>query len=127
MTRPGGTAGRVGCGTGVDEAPVPDAGSTIRAFSSESLPRTRSGVDAGSREENASNENPSRRSSVIAGANAAHVVAIGIELTNPAAAAIAVIVVAVVAGGDRAADHGGADETGSNTWLLPGWCWRCCR
>jgi hypothetical protein len=35
----------------VDEAPVPDAGSTIRAFSSE--------VDSGSREENASKKNGS--------------------------------------------------------------------
>jgi hypothetical protein len=32
---PGGTTGRVGCSTGVDEAPVPDAGSTMRAFSNE--------------------------------------------------------------------------------------------
>jgi hypothetical protein len=48
---PGGTTGRVGYGTGVDEAPVPDAGSTIRAFSSE--------VDSGSREENASNKDQS--------------------------------------------------------------------
>jgi hypothetical protein len=31
---PGGTTGRVGCDTGVDEAPVPNAGST-EAFSSE--------------------------------------------------------------------------------------------
>jgi hypothetical protein len=44
---PGGTTGRVGYDTGVDEAPVPDAGFTMRAFSSE--------VDPGSREENASN------------------------------------------------------------------------
>jgi hypothetical protein len=29
---PGGTTGRVGCGTGVDEAPVPDAGSTTERF-----------------------------------------------------------------------------------------------
>jgi hypothetical protein len=39
---PGGTTGRVGCGTGVDEAPVPDAGSTTERF----------------REENAPNKNP---------------------------------------------------------------------
>jgi hypothetical protein len=47
---PGGTTGRVGYDTGVDEAPVPDAGFTMRAFSSE--------VDPGSREENASEQRP---------------------------------------------------------------------
>src|SRR3954462_5783178 len=52
--------------------------------------------------------------SVIAGADAAHVVAVSVELANPAAAAIAVAIVAVVAGGDRAADDGGADDAGSN-------------
>src|SRR3954462_8027616 len=52
--------------------------------------------------------------SVIAGADAAHVVAVSVELANPAAAAIAVSIVAVVAGGDRAADDGGADDAGSN-------------
>src|SRR6266704_2898 len=52
--------------------------------------------------------------SVVAGANPADEIAVGVELTNPAAAAIAAIVVAVIAGGDRAADHGGADETGSD-------------
>jgi hypothetical protein len=51
----------------VDEAPVPDAGSTIRAFSSE---------------ENASNKKPFSRS--VAGADAADVVAVGVELANPA-------------------------------------------
>jgi hypothetical protein len=50
----------------VDEAPVPDAGSTIRAFSSE---------------ENASNKKPFGRS--IAGADAADVIAVGVELANP--------------------------------------------
>src|SRR5947209_12248920 len=54
------------------------------------------------------------RSSVIAGADAAHVVAVGIELAHPAAAAIAVSIISVVAGGDRAADDGGADDAGSN-------------
>jgi hypothetical protein len=49
---PGGTTGRVGCGTGVDEAPVPDAEST-EAFSSE--------VVTGSLEENASNKERSAR------------------------------------------------------------------
>src|ERR1700687_2253885 len=53
------------------------------------------------------------RSSVIAATNAAHVVAVGVELANPAAAPIAVIIIAVV-GGDRAADHGCADQTGSD-------------
>jgi hypothetical protein len=47
---PGGTTGRVGYDTGVDEAPVPDAGFAMRAFSSE--------VDSGSREENASIRKP---------------------------------------------------------------------
>src|SRR6266852_1437430 len=75
---PGGTTGRVGCGTGVDEAPVPDAEST-----------TNSG-----------------RSSVAAGTHAAHVVAVSVELANPAAAAIAVVIVAVIAGGDCGADDG---------------------
>src|SRR5882757_3528050 len=56
----------------------------------------------------------SNHSSVIAGADAAHVVAVSVELANPAAAAIAVSIVTVVAGGDRAADHGGADDAGSN-------------
>ena len=56
------------------------------------------------------NKNVSR-SSVIAGANAADVVAISVELANPDAAAIAVVVIiSVVAGGDRAADNGGADK-----------------
>jgi hypothetical protein len=111
---------------GVDEAPVPDAGSTIGAFSSE--------VDTGSREENAPNRNRFSRSLVVAGAHATHEVAVGIELANPAAAAITAIVVAI-GRGDRAADHGGANETcayapsqGRSPWLLPGWWWkRCCR
>ncbi len=90
---------------GVDEAPVSNAGSTIRAFSSE--------VDTCSREENASNKNPLSRSSVVAGAHVADVVAVGVELANPAAAAIAVIIVAVVRS-DRAADHGGANDACSD-------------
>src|SRR5712672_3576644 len=56
----------------------------------------------------------SDQSSVIAGADAAHVVAVSVELANPAAAAIAVAIGAVAAGGDRAADDGGADDAGSN-------------
>jgi hypothetical protein len=35
---PGGTAGRVGVRHGVDEAPVPDAQSTVDVFSSEACP-----------------------------------------------------------------------------------------
>ena len=44
---PGGTTGRVGFGTEVDEAPVPDAKSTQKRF--------RAKWCSGSREENASN------------------------------------------------------------------------
>src|SRR5580692_8372556 len=54
------------------------------------------------------------RSSVIAGADAADVIAVSVELANPAAAAIAAIVITVVARSDRAADHGGSDETGAD-------------
>jgi hypothetical protein len=86
-------------------------------------------MDAGSRQENAPNRKPrasvliqsepsklqrSRSSVVVAATNAAHVVAVSIELANPAAAAIAAMVVAVVRS-DRAADYGGADETGPDT------------
>src|SRR3984957_8994934 len=78
---PGGTTGRVGCGTGWMRRPCRTQD-----------PRLLQPIS-------------------VAGANAADVVAVGVELANPAAAAIAVIVVAVVAGSDRAADHGGADET----------------
>jgi hypothetical protein len=63
------------------------------------------------------------RSSVVAGANAAHVIAVGVELANPAAAAIAVIIVTVViitvVGGDGAADDRGADEAGSDAPARP--------
>src|SRR5260370_24430530 len=77
---PGGTTGRVGYGTGVDEAPVPDAGSTIMAFRAKHALGLDPGVRAGSREENASNRNPFSRSSVvIAGTNAAHVVAVAVQ------------------------------------------------
>src|SRR3954452_14475991 len=88
---PGGTTGRVGCGTGVDEAPVPDAGSTREALSVEVI---------GLLEETAS-QIKVRSISVIAGAHAADVVAVSVELANKAAAAIAVLVVTVIAGGDR--------------------------
>src|ERR1700704_7050341 len=86
-------------------------------------------MDAGSRQENAPNRKPrasvliqsepsklqlSRSSVVVAATNAAHVVAVTVELANPAAAAIAAMVVAVVRS-DRAADYGGADETGPDT------------
>ena len=52
--------------------------------------------------------------SVTAGTHAADIVAVSVELADVAAAAIAVGVVAVIAGGDRAANDGGADEAGSN-------------
>src|ERR1700694_912790 len=50
--------------------------------------------------------------SVTAGANGAHVIAVDIELANPAAAAIAIIV--GLMGGDGAADNRGADDAGSD-------------
>src|SRR3984885_2797823 len=84
MNPPGGTTGRVGYDTGWMRRPC----------------RTR---------DPRSGDEPSI---VIAGTYAAEIVAIGIELADPAAAAIAVIIVAV-AGGDRTADHGGAEETRS--------------
>src|SRR3954453_21583561 len=52
-------------------------------------------------------------SSVIAGAHAAHVVAVGVELANVAAAAIAVVV-AVIAGGDGAPHNRRTDGPGAN-------------
>src|ERR1700731_2569302 len=78
-------------------------GSTARPFSS-GRPADWIRVDAGSL---------LSRSSVVAATKAADVVAVGIELANPAAAAIAVIVIAIVRS-DRAADHGGADEACSD-------------
>src|SRR5579863_7206273 len=63
--------------------------------------------------------------SVVAGANAADVIAEGVELTNPAAAAIAIVVVAVVViaivGGDRAADNRGADDAGADAPAQTKW------
>src|ERR1700681_3375438 len=56
----------------------------------------------------------SRSSVVVAGTNEAQVVAGGVELANPGAAAIAAIVRAVVRS-DRAADHGGADQACADT------------
>src|SRR4051794_29211628 len=61
-----------------------------------------------------SNKTQSIVISVIAAANAAHVVAVNVVLRNERAAAIAVVVVAVVAGGDRAADNRSTNEAGSN-------------
>src|ERR1700722_342049 len=81
---PGGTTGRVGCGTGWMRRPCRTQD-----------PRLLQPIS-------------------VAAANAADIVAVGVELANPAAAAIAVVVVAVIAGSDRAADHGGADETRSD-------------
>ena len=99
---------------GVDEAPVPDAGSTIRAFSSENQSRIWiAGWGTGSRQESASNQAPLSRASVVAGAHAADVIAERVELANPAAAAITIVVVAVI-GGDRAADDRGSDEACAN-------------
>src|SRR5882672_5467797 len=100
---PGGTTGRVGCGTGVDEAPVPDANPR-----SERFPTRRGHPRKQTRQ-----IKTTQPISVIAGTHAAHVVAVGVELANVAAAAIAVVV-AVVAGGDGAADNRGTDETGAN-------------
>ncbi len=54
-----------------------------------------------------------RRASVVAGAHAADVVAMGVELANPVATAITTIMISV-AGRDRAADQGCADEAGAD-------------
>src|SRR3981081_3686838 len=85
-----------------------------------------SGLDPGwapVSEENTPNRSPLNRSSVIAGTNPADVIAEGVELAHPAAAAIAIVIVAVVAGGDGAADHGGAEQTGADTpAAAPGLC-----
>jgi len=51
--------------------------------------------------------------SVTAGTHAAHVIAVSVELANPAAAAIAVVVT-IAAGGDGGADNRGANEAGSD-------------
>src|SRR6266567_3012841 len=56
---------------------------------------------------------PRRNSVVIAGAHAADEIAVSVELADPAAAAVAVIVVPVI-GGDRAADDRGTDEAGAH-------------
>src|SRR5258706_1334214 len=85
---PGGTTGRVGYGTGVDEAPVPDAGST-------------------------STQPIINRSVVIAGANGADVVAVNIELANEGAAAIAAIIRSIVRS-DPGADDSVADQAGAD-------------
>src|SRR5271165_390485 len=69
---------------GVDEAPVSDAGSTT-----------------------------GRNFRSVAGTNNADVIAVGVELAHPAAVAIAVIGIGI-ARGDGAADHGGADEAGTD-------------
>ena len=92
---------------------MPNAGSTARAFSSEACPgHDRDGYRFASRKR--VRQKVFSRSSVVAGADAAHVVAVGVVLRDRAAAAIAVVIVAVVAGGDRAADDGCADEAGSD-------------
>jgi hypothetical protein len=59
LTRPGGTTGRVRYDTGVDEAPVPDAGIHNQSIFERSMPSDLiRGWVPGSREENASNINP---------------------------------------------------------------------
>ena len=79
---PGGTTGRVGFGTEVDEAPVPDA-------------NPREAFEVVWSEEPLLKQQPSQpKKSVTAGTHAAHVIAVSVELANPAAAAIAVMVVA---------------------------------
>src|SRR5258706_15211257 len=79
---PGGTTGRVGCGTGWMRRPC----------------RTQI------------HRNQTQLISVTAGTHAADVVAVRVELANEAAAAIAVVVVTVVAGGDRASDNRSTNE-----------------
>src|SRR5687768_10019358 len=94
---PGGATGRVGFGTEVDEAPVPDANPRQKRF--------RAKRHSGSREENASKQEaafsesevvcvkktllkqkPSQpQKSVTAGPHAADVVAESVELADPAA------------------------------------------
>src|SRR5947209_10556405 len=80
---PGGTTGRVGCSTGWMRRPC----------------WTQIHLQSDFRGGEIASWKMSR--SVAAGTNAADVVAVGVELANPAAAAIAVVGVAVVAGGDR--------------------------
>src|SRR5258708_1402178 len=128
---PGGTTGRVGCGTGwmrrpcrtqihnqsVFERSMPSdlirwpAPDLIRGPAPDLI---RGGYLFASRKRVQRRLQFSRSSVVIAGADEADVIAIGVELANPAAAAIAVVVVAVVVGSDRAANHGGAKKTGSD-------------
>src|SRR6516162_5920733 len=55
----------------------------------------------------------------VAGAGRAEVIAVGIEMANEAAAAIAVVI--AVIGGDRAADDCGADNAGSDTPAQTKW------
>src|SRR5829696_5431659 len=98
---PGGTTGRVGFGTEVDEAPVPDA-------------NPREAFEVVWSEKPLLKQQPSQpQKSVTAGTHAAHVIAVSVELANPAAAAIAVVVT-IAAGGDGGADDGGANEAGSD-------------
>ena len=99
MTRPGGRPGRVGYDTGWMRRPCRTQDPRSEAFPSE----------VGSREETASDL---KRCRSVAGVHAAHVVAIGIELANPTATAIAIRI--RIAGSDRGTDDGGADEAGSD-------------
>src|SRR4029078_1017815 len=82
---PGGQPG--GSGAARDEGPLPDAN-----------PR----------------DNQAQSISVTAGTHAADVIAVGVELANEAAAAIAVVIVTVVAGADRASDDRSTHEAGAN-------------
>ena len=90
----------------MDEAPVPNAGIAVSASSSEmdsglcSRRRVYKMLD---------------RSSVIAAAHAADVIAVSVELANPAAVAITVVIISVAAGGDGAADNGCTDKAGADT------------
>src|SRR6202022_4436107 len=98
---PGGTTGRVGCGTGWMRRPCRTRDPQVKS---------------------------TKLSVVIAGANHAHVIAVGVELAHPAAAAIAVVVVVAVVGSDRTADYGGAEQTGSDAPQArppppPAWAW----
>src|SRR6476661_11097057 len=99
---PGGTTGRVGCGTGWMRRPCRTQIHERKHFQSK-----RSSVcslENASQTETKLSRSGHLRSSVLAnsvtaGTHAAHVVAVSVELADPAAAAIAVVVVAVVAGG----------------------------
>src|SRR5882757_9398645 len=66
--------------------------------------------EAASQQDNASDQIMPIDDGSVAAANAADIVAEGVEPANPAAAAIAVIIGIGIAGGDRGADDGGAEQ-----------------